>query len=63
MVTTRLSAPVDREEVSIVVQFECHPERASVAQRGIWARRFAPTRDRGASLLKPHHYRIFYIQE
>ena len=51
----------------------CHPEQASFAQRGIfhpnarkggarwdpdWARRFAPARERRASLFKLTHYRL-----
>ena len=46
-------APPDRSDA--VGQFDCHPEQASVAQRGIWACRFAPARERHASLFKLTH--------
>jgi len=39
-----ISSCRDRIEISVVVQFACHPEQALVAQRGIWARRFVPAR-------------------
>jgi len=34
----------DLIEISVAVQFACHPEQALVARRGIWARRFVPAR-------------------
>ena len=49
----------DLIEISVAVQFACHPEQALVAQRGIWARRFVPAHERRASLWELRHYRDF----
>jgi hypothetical protein len=45
-------------EFMLVVQFDCHPEQAVLAQRGIWAsraklRRFAGVNDVGARSRNP----------
>ena len=42
----------------VVGQFDCHPEQAFFAQLGISASRFAPPRERDASLFKLTHYRF-----
>ena len=41
----------------------CHPEQASFAQRGIWARRFVLAHERRASLFKLHHYQNVGVQQ
>ena len=50
----------ERSEISrssAVSQFACHLEQMFVVQRGIWARRFAPVRERRATFGKLRHYR------
>ncbi len=77
----RLSIPAQANKIcrksrpgreTVVGRFDCHPEQASFAQRGIWAGRFAPpgprktlllrllgerVRERHASKFKLTHYR------
>ena len=59
--------PGPQKRFWVVVQFDCHPEPASFAQRGIWASRvkcrgFCDTTIARLArfLIKLHHYSILF---